>query len=104
MDLQYSPEQTALRESQKKLQQELAETKERGTQAEEAKSAFESRLTTTSTQLEQLLESHRALETRVDAAEAEARRNLLDRQRFAAYLEEGLAAFGRNCAEFNARL
>lgn len=85
---------SALRESQKKLQQDLAETKERATQAEEAKTALEQRLATTTAQLDELLESQRTLEMRVDAAETEARRNMLDRERFAAYLEEGLAMLG----------
>ena len=85
---------SALRESQKKLQQELAETKERATQAEESRSALEQRLATMQQQLEDITASHRDLELRVNKAEADARRNMLDRERFAAYLEEGLAMLG----------
>lgn len=83
-----------LRESQKKLQQELAEAKEKFAQADANKLSFEQRLTTTLSQLEELTASQRDLEKRVEAAETEARRNALDRQRFAAYLEEGLAMVG----------
>ncbi|HUJ60345.1 MAG TPA: hypothetical protein VLX92_17710, partial [Kofleriaceae bacterium] len=36
----------------------------------------------------------RELRERIEAAEAEARRNALDRLRFVAYLEEGLAMLG----------
>jgi chromosome segregation ATPase len=83
-----------LRESQKKLQHELAESKERAAQSDAAKWGVEQRLVTTLQQLEKATESQRELEKRVEAAEAEARRNGLDRQRFVAYLEEGLAMLG----------
>jgi chromosome segregation ATPase len=84
----------ALRDSQKKLQQDLAEARERGTQAEASKTSLEQRLATLQEQLDDITSSHRDLELRVNAAEAEARRNMLDRERFAAYLEEGLAMLG----------
>ncbi|HSD86221.1 MAG TPA: hypothetical protein VLB44_01860 [Kofleriaceae bacterium] len=85
---------SGLRESQKKLQQELAETKERAAQSDATKWGVEQRLVTTLQQLEKTTESQRELEKRVEAAEGEARRNGLDRQRFVAYLEEGLAMLG----------
>lgn len=85
---------SGLRENQKKAQQELAEARERSAQSDATKWGLEQRLVTTLQQLEKVTESQRELEKRVEAAEAEARRNGLDRQRFVAYLEEGLAMLG----------
>jgi chromosome segregation ATPase len=89
-------EQTAsgLRESQKKLQQELADAKEKIAQADATRSSVEHRLTATIAQSERLGEELRQLREKLDSAEAQARHNALDRERFVAYLEEGLAMLG----------
>src|SRR5439155_14312087 len=94
-------EQTAngLRESQKKLQQELAEAKEKLAQEGASKWTVEQRLVGVLQDLDKALAAHHELQQRVEAAEAETRRNTLDRQRFAAYLEEGLAMLGALPAE-----
>ncbi|HUS30288.1 MAG TPA: hypothetical protein VMZ53_17390 [Kofleriaceae bacterium] len=83
-----------LRESQKKLQLELADAKEKLAQEGANRWNIEQRLAAALEQVEQLTQRQQDFENRVDAAEAEARRNTLDRQRFAAYLEEGLAMLG----------
>lgn len=85
---------SGLRESQKKLQQELAEAKEKLAQEGAAKWTVEQRLVTALQDLEHAVAAQRDLQQRTETAEAEARRNTLDRQRFAAYLEEGLAMLG----------
>jgi chromosome segregation ATPase len=91
-----SLEQTvsALRDSQKKLQQELAEAKEKAVQSDASKWAVEQRLTGTVSQIDKLTAELRDLQARFEALEIEARNAGLDRQRFAAYLEEGLAMLG----------
>jgi hypothetical protein len=83
-----------LRESQKKLQLELADAKEKLAQEGASKWNVEQRLVATLQQVEQLTQSQRELEKRLEIAEGESRRNELDRQRFAAYLTEGLAMLG----------
>ncbi len=85
---------TALRESQRKLQNEVAEVKERATQSDENKFSMEQRLVSSMQQLEQAALEIRALKDELEAAQREARENTLDRHRFAAYLEEGLALLG----------
>ncbi|HEY5927182.1 MAG TPA: hypothetical protein VIV11_36090 [Kofleriaceae bacterium] len=85
---------TSLRDSQKKLQQEVADARERAAQAEASKWSVETRLVGTLQALEKTNEQIRDLRERLDAEEVESRRNALDRQRFAAYLEEGLAMLG----------
>ena len=84
----------ALRESQKKLQHELAEAKELAAQVEAANASVEQRLTTTLESLDAVEAENRELREQIDAVETEARRNTIDRQRFAAYLEQGLAMLG----------
>jgi chromosome segregation ATPase len=83
-----------LRESQKKLQLELADAKEKLAQEGASKWNVEQRLVASLQQVEQLTQNQRELEKRLEIAEGESRRNTLDRQRFAAYLEEGLAMLG----------
>jgi chromosome segregation ATPase len=89
-------EQTAaaLRDSQKKLQQELSESKEKSVQADASKWSVEQRLVSTLAQIEKHTEEMRSFKERLDAAETQARVSALDRQRFVAYLEEGLAMLG----------
>jgi chromosome segregation ATPase len=83
-----------LRDSQKKLQQELAEARERAAQAEASKWSIDTRLVSTQQAHEKAAEEIRELREKLDIAQAESRRDALDRQRFAAYLEEGLAMLG----------
>jgi chromosome segregation ATPase len=83
-----------LREGQKRLQRELAEAKERIAALEADKTSVEERLVTASTLVTELTEATRELTMRSEIAETDARRNHLDRQRFASYLEEGLALLG----------
>jgi chromosome segregation ATPase len=83
-----------LREAQKKLQVELAEARERCTVLETDRWSAEDRLNAATAANAALVEERRALQERLDQAEAEARRNALDRLRFVRYLEEGLALVG----------
>ncbi|HEY0253712.1 MAG TPA: hypothetical protein VGC41_19410, partial [Kofleriaceae bacterium] len=83
-----------LRDAQKKLQREISEAKERITALESDKASVEERLATSTSANTQLAESVRDLQAKLEATEGEARRNALDRERFAAYLEEGLALLG----------
>lgn len=84
----------ALRESQKKLQQELAAVKERVAQAEANEQAAEQRLASAQDELERVRDEARALRDQLEETEREVRDSGLDRERFAAYLEEGLAMLG----------
>jgi len=84
----------SLREAQLKLQRELAETKERAAQLDADLKSAEERLMAASTNTESLVEDKRALREQLEASTNEARRNSLDRLRFVAYLEEGLALLG----------
>ncbi|HTL35993.1 MAG TPA: hypothetical protein VL326_22840 [Kofleriaceae bacterium] len=83
-----------LRESQKKLQLEVADTREKLAQEGASKWNIEQRLVTALQSAEHASARIQELEKRVEIAEGESRRNELDRQRFAAYLEEGLALLG----------
>src|SRR6185503_5006379 len=74
--------------------QEVADARERAAQAEASKWSVETRLVGTLQALEKANEQNRKLSEQLDAEQGEARRNALDRQRFAAYLEEGLAMLG----------
>ena len=85
---------TGLRESQKKLQQELAEAKEKVVQTDASKVALEQRLTMVLAQIDKLNDEMRQMREKLDAAETQARHSALDRQRMVAYLEEGLAMLG----------
>jgi hypothetical protein len=85
---------TSLRDSQRKLQQEVADARERAAQAEASKWSVETRLVGTLQAHEKAQDQIRELSEKLDLEEAESRRNALDRQRFAAYLEEGLAMLG----------
>jgi hypothetical protein len=83
-----------LRDSQKKLQQEVSDLRERAAQAEASKWSIETRLVGTLQALEKAGEEARELRDSLERAQAESRNNGLDRLRFAAYLEEGLAMLG----------
>jgi len=89
----------SLREAQKKLQREVAEAKERIAALETDKASVDERLATATATSTQLSDDKRALTEKLEASETEARRNALDRARFVAYLEEGLALLGALPAE-----
>jgi len=84
----------ALRESQKKLQHELAEAKEQAAQAETDRASLDQRLATAQQRREALEADLRSMRERLDVSEQDARRAVIDRERFAAYLEQGLAMVG----------
>lgn len=83
-----------LREQLKKAQREVAEAKERCTVLEADKHTLEDRLIVVGENADKMLEDQRMLREQIEAAESEVRRTSLDRLRFVAYLEEGLAMLG----------
>ncbi|MFN0251704.1 MAG: hypothetical protein ACKV2T_32810 [Kofleriaceae bacterium] len=83
-----------LREALKKAQRELAEARERCTGLEADKHTLEDRLIVVGENADKMLEDQRTLREQIEAAESEVRRTSLDRMRFVAYLEEGLAMLG----------
>ena len=83
-----------LREAQKKLQRDVAEAKERCAGLEADKASIEERLGISVAATAQLVEDKSTLQEQLDAATADAHRNALDRARFVAYLEEGMAMLG----------
>jgi len=82
------------RASEARLQQQVAEASEQHARHEGEKHALEQRVSAALQSMEEIIEEKRQLAERLDAAEIEARNNALDRERFAAYLEEGLALIG----------
>jgi chromosome segregation ATPase len=84
----------ALRESLKKAQREVGEAKERCTVLEADKHTLEDRLIVVGENADKMLEDQRLLREQIEAAESEVRRTSMDRLRFVAYLEEGLAMLG----------
>jgi len=85
---------TTLRETQKQLQREAAEAKESLAQLKTDHGNLTERLATATRLNEAYVEEQRDLRGALEAAEREARQNELDRERFVAYLEEGLAMIG----------
>lgn len=85
---------TALRDTQKTLQREATEAKEAYAQLKSDYGSLEERLRTAQREAEATGEDNRELRASLDTAERQARENALDRQRFIAYLEEGLAMLG----------
>lgn len=85
---------STLRESQKNLQQELAAAKEKTAQGDANKWSVEQRLVTTLHAMEKLEAEARELRERLEVAEQESRHSGIDRERFAAYLQEGLVMLG----------
>lgn len=83
-----------LRETQLKVQRELAETKERAAQLEASVKSLEERLAAAAAASDAHVDEKRQLREALEASTMEARRNALDRLRFVAYLEEGLALLG----------
>ena len=84
----------SLRESQHKMQRELTDAKERITQLEGEIDSIDGRRALAQSTTEKLLEEQRLLKTQLEASSSESRRNAMDRMRFVAYLEEGLALLG----------
>ena len=83
-----------IRDQHKQAQREASEAREAITRLEAEKAISEGRIDALSESIEKLTEEKRELRTKLEAAEAEIRRNSLDRRRFVAYLEEGLAMLG----------
>lgn len=84
----------SMREAQKKLQRDLAEAKGRIAILESEAQSLHEQVATAAATAAHLGEDNDELVERVQAAEADAKRNALDRARFVAYLEEGLALLG----------
>ncbi len=85
---------TALRETQKQLQREISDAKEAIARLETDNGILDERMRTSQREAEALNQEVRDLRTSLDNTEREARENTLDRARFIAYLEEGLAMLG----------
>ncbi|MDB4958542.1 MAG: hypothetical protein JWO36_6111 [Myxococcales bacterium] len=85
---------SGLRETQKELQLEMTEATELGTRLAAEKASAEERLAAAAAAYEHLIGEQRGLQERLAKAETEARQHEMDRRRFAAYLEEGLALVG----------
>ncbi len=83
-----------IREQHKQAQREAGEARETTARLESEKVIAEARIDALSEQIEKLVDEKRQLRTQLEATEAEVRRNSLDRRRFVAYLEEGLAMLG----------
>ncbi len=84
----------ALRETQHKIQRELTDAKEQITQLEGQIETIEGRRALAQSTTEKLVEEQRLLRSQLEASASESRRNAMDRMRFVAYLEEGLALLG----------
>ena len=84
----------ALRETQLKMQRELTEAKERTAQLESENESIENRRALAQATAEKVIEEAKLLKAQIEARDSEARRNTMDRLRFVAFLEEGLALLG----------
>lgn len=82
------------REALKPLQRELAELKEKVAALETDKRTLEDRQIAAGEAAATLLEQQSALREQVETQSSEIRRAAMDRMRFVAYLEEGLAMLG----------
>ena len=83
-----------VREQHKQAAREAGEHRETIARYEAEKAINDGRIDSLGEAIEKLTEEKRALRAQLEAAEAEVRRNSLDRRRFVAYLEEGLAMLG----------
>ena len=83
-----------LREGLKKTQREATEASERATRLEADTKSLDERLTLALATIEKHVETTRELREQLEAQERETRRGAMDRMRFVAYLEEGLAMLG----------
>jgi hypothetical protein len=84
----------ALRATIKAAQREAAELRERVAALESDKTSQDEALERSREVIENMLDDKKHLEEEIEAARSEARRNALERHRFVAYLEEGLALLG----------
>lgn len=85
---------STLRDSDKKLQREVGELKEQGMRLDAETKSLAERLATATAHGDELAAQNRALGEALEGRERELRREALDRRRFIAYLEEGLALLG----------
>ncbi len=83
-----------LRDGHKRLERELTEARDRIAKLDAEHISAEELLNTASATTDRLFEDKRMLEEQLQTSQADARRNSLDRLRFVAYLEEGLALLG----------
>ena len=83
-----------LRETQLKMQRELTDAKERVSQLEGELETVEGRRALAQSTTEKLLDEVRQIRAQLEASASETRRNEMDRLRFVAFLEEGLALLG----------
>lgn len=83
-----------LRESLKKAQRDATDAVERVTRVESDNKSLDERLTLALATVEKHVETARELREQLEAQERETRRAAMDRMRFVAYLEEGLAMLG----------
>jgi len=83
-----------LRASTLALERQLAEARERAAELEADVESLDSRLSLATATIDSLREDQRALRAQLEESQVEARRNALDRTRFVAYLEDGLAMLG----------
>jgi len=83
-----------LREGLKKTQREAGDASERVTRLETDNKSLEERLTLALATVEKHVETARDLREQLESQQRETRRAAMDRMRFVAYLEEGLAMLG----------
>ncbi len=83
-----------LRETQLKMQRDLTDAKERVSQLEGELETVEGRRALAQSTTEKLHEEVRQVRAQLESGAAESRRNEMDRLRFVAFLEEGLALLG----------
>ena len=84
----------ARREAQTQLQRELGDLKERCARLEADRRSLTEQLGGATASADLLAEQGRRVGSLLEASESESRRNAMDRLRFVAYLEEGLALLG----------
>ncbi len=84
----------AARAAVEKAEQELFEAREKSTRTSTEVAALQSRVKQMAAASEAMVAEQRALTTRVDVAEAEARRSASERARVVALFEEGLSLLG----------
>ncbi|HSN26969.1 MAG TPA: hypothetical protein VLT45_11800, partial [Kofleriaceae bacterium] len=87
-------ESATLRESLKKAQRDATDAGERVTRLETDNKSLDERLALAVATVEKHVEATRELREQLEAQERETRRAAMDRMRFVAYLEEGLAMLG----------
>jgi ParB family chromosome partitioning protein len=91
---QWASIESALRDTQMQLQRELAENRGIRDRIEADIALSQGRIETLERTCESLTAEKRDLANQLEASHTEAKRHALDRRRFVAYLEEGLALVG----------